>query len=295
MHVWMLVQGAGPDMSQAAAAHEQAVETIGFRDVQADHDPRNVLIDRVGIADLRYPLRVLDRDGGAQDTISTVSMTVELPRQQRGTHMSRFVEVLHDRGRTISAGSLTGFVDEVRSRLQSRCARVRLEFPFFLERRAPVTGMPSLLEYGARLEAEATLEGASLELGVRVPVTSLCPCSKEISEYGAHSQRGYVQIDAAPPWSAGDASGLFLEDLVDVAEAAGSVPVYPLLKRVDERAVTMSAYDNPVFVEDIVRNVAVRLREDRRVARFRVAARNQESIHDHSAIAEIRGDRSDFG
>lgn len=289
MYLWMLVPRVDQSMNRALA-----VQTIDARDVQSDVDVREVVIDHVGIDELRYPIRVVDRDGRAQHTIASVAMGVELPREQRGTHMSRFVETLQSHGTHLTPESVLDLVHEVGDRLNAPSARITLEFPYFLERRAPVSGLASLVEYGATVEASSwSGGGASLKIGVRVPVTSLCPCSKEISDYGAHNQRGYVQIEAVPPWPSGDASGIWLDDLIEIAEASGSVPVYPLLKRVDERAVTMSAYDNPVFVEDIVRNVAVALREDARVARFRVVARNQESIHDHSAVAEVRWDRSE--
>ena len=214
-------------------------------------------------------------------------MDVDLPAHLKGTHMSRFVEALHARDAVFDPLCAVAIVVELRERLTSERAHVLLEFPFFIERRAPVTGLPALADFDATLQATIARDAIALEVGARIPVTSLCPCSKEIRDYGAHSQRGYVTLtvecDAEQP--------VWLEDLFEIGEAAGSAPIYPLLKRPDERFVTMQAYDNPAFVEDIARSAAAALRADERVLAYRIEASNQESIHNHSAVARLRWER----
>jgi GTP cyclohydrolase I len=269
----------------------EALRAISVEDVQGGHDHREVAIDQVGIDELAYPVTVVGRDGEHQRTVARATITVALAQHRRGVHMSRLVEALHAHAEEISPQAIRRMTGEVRERLESDFARVELRFPYFLKRTAPVSELESLMHYECVVVAESG-EGVVANLvGVRVPITSLCPCSKEISDYGAHNQRGYVELEATSPWSAGDAAGLWFEDLIEVAEAAGSAPIYPLLKRSDERELTMRAYDNPAFVEDVVRNVAVELRADLRVASFRVRASNHESIHDHSAVAQLRWER----
>jgi GTP cyclohydrolase I len=268
-----------------------SVQSITYEDVQSGPDTRHVAIDEVGIEDLAYPVHVRGKDGRQQRTVARVAMTAELAEHLRGVHMSRFVEVLHANAEEVSLASLPAIAAQIRERLGSASARLELQFSYFLERFAPASQMASLMEYECRLAAVSNGERSQISVEVRVPVTSLCPCSKEVSDYGAHNQRGYVEIEATSPWPAGDAAGLWMEDLIEVAEAAGSSPVYPLLKRSDEREVTMRAYDNPAFVEDIVRDVAVTLRDDVRVASFRVRATNQESIHNHNAVAQLHWER----
>lgn len=265
---------------------------LGVEDVQATSDAREVTIDEVGVEELTYPISVEERDGGKQRTVAEVDMAVELAHHLRGVHMSRFVEVLDAHAENIGPGGFREMANEVRARLESERSRVSLRFPYFLARQAPESGMTSMTRYECRLTGEATATATSVEVGVRVPVTSLCPCSKEISDYGAHNQRGHIEIAVSSPWETGEAAGIWFEDLIEVAEAAASAPIYPLLKRSDERYVTMQAYDNPAFVEDIVRDVLVHLREDVRVARARVRACNQESIHDHNAVAQLRWERT---
>jgi GTP cyclohydrolase IB len=275
------------------SAAEQMI-ALGVEDVQGAGDVRGIPIDEVGIDQLSYPLEVIGRGGARQQTVAEVSMTVQLAHHSRGVHMSRFVEVLDAHAREIGPASFREMAEETRSRLGSEYARVELHFPYFLRREAPASGMASMSHYGCRLVGESRSgRAAEVEVGVRVPVTSLCPCSKEISDYGAHNQRGYVEISVASPWPAGMASGIWFEDLVEIAEAAGSAPILPLLKRSDERMVTMQAYDKPAFVEDIVRDIVVELRKDVRVASARVRAVNQESIHDHNAVAQLRWERTD--
>jgi GTP cyclohydrolase I len=263
------------------------LQAASLEDVQTLPDEREVQIDQVGVSDLRYPILVVDRTGFSQRTISTVEMDVDLNADVRGTHMSRFVEVLDAHAGEISVATVPKVAVAIRDRLDSECARVAFRFPYFLERSAPISELSSLTEFFGELRASTRGNVTISEVGVRVALTSLCPCSKEISDYGAHSQRGYVDMSVR----CADGAQVWLEDLIEVGEECGSAPVRPLLKRVDERYLTMQAYDNPAFVEDIVRDAAVALRDDRRVAAFRIQATNQESIHHHSAVARVRWER----
>lgn len=264
-----------------------ATATAAIPDVQAGSDDRGVGIDEVGIDGLSYPVEVVGRDGASQRTVAVARMTVALGADRRGVHMSRFVELLDEHAGKISAGGFGLLVEAVRQRLDSRRALVGLTFPYFLRREAPASGAASMNRYDCRLTGEAVGGGELVaEVGVRVPVTSLCPCSKEISDYGAHNQRGHIEIRTK-------GEGIWLEDLIEVAEAAGSAPILALLKRPDERVVTMQAYDNPAFVEDLARDVMVVLRGDDRVSSAEVSIANQESIHAHEAVARLRWDRLD--
>jgi GTP cyclohydrolase IB len=261
-------------------------------DVQNRHDHRGVALDDVGVRDIRYPITVLERAGGAQRTVGDISLSVGLPHDVKGTHMSRFVEALHEHQGELTVRTLPALLADLRSRLRAERARAEVAFPYFIERVAPASGARALVDYACAFIAEAGHSSGSFTLSVRVPVTSLCPCSKEISDYGAHNQRGHVLIEVQ---SAEDAGGnpslIWIEELVDLAESAASSPVYSLLKRIDERHVTMQAYERPVFVEDIVRTVAASLRDDPRVAAFRIEVVNQESIHNHNAFARVSGRR----
>lgn len=261
-------------------------------DVQSQTDQRQIPIDQVGVADLRYPVVVLDREQGRQTTVATIQMSVALPHEFKGTHMSRFIEVLNAHRGEVTLRTMPAILCDLKERLDAERARVEVSFPYFLERAAPVSGAKALMDYECSFVGESNGGVNDFVLAVTVPVTSLCPCSKEISDYSAHNQRGYVTIEVRSVPVGSEPAIVWIEELVEVAEAAGSAPVYALLKRVDERHVTMQAYDNPVFVEDIVRNVAVQLQEDRRVAWFRVTAVNQESIHNHSAFATVEWTRT---
>ena len=263
-----------------------------LEDVQGRSDERGIDIDQAGVRDLRYPITVLDRARGEQQTIASLSMSVGLPYRFKGTHMSRFVETLEDHRGEVTMRTLPTILRELRGRLDAEGARIEAKFPYFLEREAPVSGGKALMDYDCFFLGASKGQEEDFVLGVRVPVTSLCPCSKAISDYGAHNQRGYVTIEVRPQRTAeGEPELVWIEELVEVAERSGSSPVYPLLKRPDERHVTMRAYDNPVFVEDIVRNVAGELRGDGRISWFRIEAINQESIHNHNAFAEIEWSR----
>lgn len=241
-----------------------------------------VPLAQVGVTDLRYPISVLDKSEGKQQTVARLTMSVNLPHHFKGTHMSRFLEVLNHHRGEFTVHTFPAILKELRERLQAETARIEATFPYFIERVAPASGARALLDYECSFLGDLSPEQQDFLLTVTVPVTSLCPCSKAISDYGAHNQRGHVKMAVK---TVSHENLVWIEELVEIAEQSASAPVYPLLKRVDERHVTMQAYDNPVFVEDIVRNVAVRLREDERVASFEVEAVNQESIHNHSAFA----------
>ncbi|MEV5412988.1 GTP cyclohydrolase FolE2 [Thermopolyspora sp. NPDC052614] len=253
-------------------------------DVQAAPDSRGIQLDEVGIEGLRYPVLIADGQGGKRETVATAAMSVVLSSGARGTHLSRFIEVLHGAREQLTSSTAIGLADELRQRTETSSACVRLVFPYFLEREAPVTRSRAFVEYTCAVTASSNSSGALLTLSVQVPVTSVCPCSKAISDRGAHNQRGHVTIEARPSDHALD---LWFDELIDVAEDAASSPVYTLLKRPDERHVTMAGYDNPVFVEDMVRNVCQVLSVSDRISAYRVRAVNDESIHNHAAFAEV--------
>jgi GTP cyclohydrolase I len=256
---------------------------IPIPDVQSTRDERHIAIDRVGIRGLRYPLSFQDGDD-VHATVATCAVYVELPEEQKGTHMSRLVALLEDRaaaGVPLSVEELRGFVDDLVTRLSAPGGFVELAFPCFIRKLAPVSGVASLLDYNVRLTGELAGGEFTSTISVSVPVTSLCPCSKEISDYGAHNQRSLVTITVRPR------EPLRVGELVRIAEDEASCELYGLLKRADEKYVTERAYDNPRFVEDLVRGVAARLRADQRIAGYAVEAENFESIHNHSAYARI--------
>ena len=249
-------------------------------DVQSRRDERQVAIDKAGIRDLAHPVRVSDRSRREQHTVARVSMSVELPKHFKGTHMSRFIEILH-REREVSVADLSALLQETAARLESDAAHIEIEFPFFVMKRAPVSGVESLMDYRVTLSGTRRDGVDRRSIRVVVPVTSLCPCSKKISERGAHNQRSHVTITAQLRGS------MWIEDLIDIAESEASSELYAILKRPDEKFVTERAYDNPKFVEDLVRDVALRLEADGRVGRYTVDVENFESIHNHSAFARI--------
>jgi len=254
-------------------------------DVQAGADERNLAIDEVGIRGLRYPLSFVDADGVTQPTIATCNVYVELPADRKGTHMSRLVALLESRSEpgapALSVASLPDLVDALLVLLEAPGGSIELAFPYFVRKTAPVSGIASRLDYEVRLRGERIGSEYRQTLSVAVPVTSLCPCSKEISEYGAHNQRSLITITVrARPT-------LYLCDLIRVAEEEASCELYGLLKRSDEKFVTEYAYNNPRFVEDMVRGVAARLGSDPRIDAYAVEAENFESIHNHSAYARI--------
>jgi GTP cyclohydrolase FolE2 len=262
-----------------------APERLPLPDMQSMPDHRALAIDRVGIRGLRHPVRVAC-GGEALATVATLEMSVALPPEVKGTHMSRFLEVLQAHTTPLATGSLAGLLRTMLERLDARAGSLSIRFPYFVTKRAPVSGVESLMDYDVCLRADGTAEAPGLGLEVQVPVTSLCPCSKEISEYGAHNQRSVITIDARL------AGPLDPEDLIAMAERAASCELYGLLKRPDEKYVTERAYDNPKFVEDLVRDVAMQLDRDPRILAYRVASENFESIHNHSAYAVIERDKS---
>lgn len=257
-----------------------------MEDVQNRADHREIPIDRVGVTNLRYPIIVWDRENEKQSTVGTLSLSVNLPHHFKGTHMSRFLEVLNDYRGEFTIRTLPQVVESLKERLDSEAAHLEVRFPYFIEKKAPVTKKVSLLDIEGYFHGSSSSAGDDFILGVTVPVTSLCPCSKEISEYGAHNQRSFITIEVRM-MSMDTKDFIWMEELIDVAENAASAPLYPLLKRPDERYVTMQAYDRPAFVEDIARSVAESLIDDERVAWFRVKCVNEESIHNHDAFSEI--------
>ena len=259
----------------------------GLRDTQSERDHRRIAIDRVGVKNLRYPIQIRDKAHAVQSTIANISLTVDLPHHYKGTHMSRFVEVLNARGRILHVDSIKDILLDLLKRLDSQKAHADFEFPFFLEKKAPVTGAVGLMDYTVRFNASMDAKGFDFVLTVIVPVTTLCPCSKAISEHGAHNQRGQVTFAvrfAKPIW---------IEDLIRLVESCASSELYSLLKRPDEKEVTQRAYDNPVFVEDLVRNIAARSDGEPNITWYRVEAENFESIHNHNAYALIEKNAGD--
>ncbi len=250
-------------------------------DTQNEADSRNIAIDRVGVKDLRFPVRIRDKEQIEQHTVARVSLAVDLPMHYKGTHMSRFVEVLNSHGPELDVHNIVEIPKELLSRLTAERSHVEFAFPYFMSKEAPVTKKRSLLDYEVIWELEASRDEVDFILTVKVPVTTLCPCSKAISERGAHNQRGLVTYSVRfyePIW---------IEDLIGLVENCASAELYSLLKRPDEKAVTEQAYDNPVFVEDLVRNVAARSAEQAHLSWYRVEAENYESIHNHNAYAVI--------
>lgn len=259
-----------------------------LEDVQNRRDGRGIAINKVGVSGLRYPILVMDQAQEWQSTVARVSLSVALPHHFKGTHMSRFVEVLNRHRGEVTMRTLPAILHELRDRLNAERAHIQVAFPYFMERPAPVTGAAGLMDYECAFVGDSDGTTDDFVLKVQVPVTSLCPCSKEISEYGAHNQRGYVTVAVRSTHAdVGEPELIWIEEIIQMAESAASAPVYPLLKRPDERHVTMQAYNKPAFVEDIVRDVAVQLQQDPRVAWLRVHVVNQESIHNHDAFAEV--------
>jgi len=254
-------------------------------DVQSSADTRRIAIDRVGIKDIRHPVRVKDRSEGEQHTVANFNMYVYLPHNFKGTHMSRFVEILNRHEREITVDSFKEMLVEMAERLESERGHIEMSFPYFVNKKAPVSGVRSLLDYQVTLTGEIRNGEPAMFIKVVVPVTSLCPCSKEISDRGAHNQRSHVTV------SVRTREFVWLEELIDLVESEASCQLYGLLKRPDEKYVTEHAYDNPKFVEDMVRDVARRLNEDDRIAAYTVESENFESIHNHSAYALIERDK----
>jgi GTP cyclohydrolase I len=269
---------------ERSSATGQASNEI-MEDVQSRADTRHIAIDKVGIKDIRHPVRVKDRTGGEQHTIAHFNMYVNLPHNFKGTHMSRFVEILNIHEREITVESFKDMLGEMTERLEAESGHIEMAFPYFVNKAAPISGVESLLDYEVTFIGEIHDGKPVMTVKVVVPVTSLCPCSKKISEYGAHNQRSHVTVSARTK------GFVWIEELIDLVEKEASCELYGLLKRPDEKYVTERAYDNPKFVEDMVRDVAARLNKDVRVSAYTVESENFESIHNHSAYAMITRDK----
>jgi GTP cyclohydrolase IB len=271
-------------MTDNSALKTPRAKIVEVEDVQGRADTRRIPINRVGIKDIKHPVRVKDRSAGEQHTIAAFNMYVNLPHNFKGTHMSRFVEVLHGE-REISVESFRGMLEKMTERLEADAGHIEMSFPFFVMKKAPVSGVESLMDYRATLIGERRSGVTETWIEVVVPVTSLCPCSKKISDYGAHNQRSHVTIKAKLR------RHIWIEELIRIAETEASCELFGILKRPDEKYVTERAYDNPKFVEDLVRDVAKRLNDEERVAAYVIEAENFESIHNHSAYALIENDK----
>lgn len=253
-----------------------------MKDIQNQIDDRNIPINKVGIKNLRYPIKVLDRTHGFQQTVALINMYVDLPHNSKGTHMSRFVEMLHVFKPEVSLKSFSIILDQMKQDLNAASSHIEVTFPYFVEKKAPVSGSPGLMDYTCRLLGNSYPEGKTdLVCEVIVPISSVCPCSKEISEGGAHNQRGEVCLKTRFK------KFIWIEDMITLVENAASCDVYSVLKRVDEKWVTETGYGNPKFVEDIVRDIAKELMADENITWFSVSVENFESIHNHSAYAFI--------
>jgi len=256
-------------------------------DIQNQPDYRKIPIDKVGIKGLKYPVKVLDKTTGLQSTVAEISMYVDLPHQCKGTHMSRFVEILHLFRTKVSLESLTNILEDMKEILGAESSHIEITFPYFIEKKSPVAGVKGLMDYTCSITGSSgTSNDTDIVLKVAVPVTSVCPCSREISEYGAHNQRGEVLV------STRFEKFIWIEDIVNMVEQSASCDIFSVLKREDEKYVTENAYNNPKFVEDIVRDVAKSLMDDKNITWYSVSAENFESIHNHSAYAYIEKHRS---
>ena len=270
-------------MKQPSPVPEPAV--IPIPDVQGSADTRRIAINKVGIKDIRHPIRVRDRNGGEQYTIANFNMYVNLPHHFKGTHMSRFVEILNRHEREISVSSFKDMLVEMTGRLEAESGHIEMTFPYFVTKSAPISGVTSLLDYEVTFIGEIRKYKTAINLKVIVPVTSLCPCSKRISKYGAHNQRSHVTVNVRTR------GFVWIEELIELVEKEASCELYGLLKRPDEKYVTEKAYDNPKFVEDMVRDIAAKFNADERIGAYSVESENFESIHNHSAYAMIERDK----
>ncbi len=255
-------------------------------DVQSSQDKRQIAINKVGIKDIRHPVQVRDRSGNVQHTVANFNMYVDLPHHFKGTHMSRFVEILNSHEREITVKSLREMLSEMTEKLDAENGHIEMSFTYFVNKTAPESGVQSLLDYQVTFYGERVNNKNSVAVKVVVPVTSLCPCSKKISDYGAHNQRSHVTVNVKTD------DFIWIEDIIDIVEEEASCELYGLLKRPDEKYVTERAYNNPKFVEDMVRDVAARLNADERIRSYVLESENFESIHNHSAYALIEHDKT---
>jgi GTP cyclohydrolase I len=255
-------------------------------DLQNSRDHRNIEIDKVGVKNIRYPITVLDRAHGRQQTVATINMYVNLPQEFKGTHMSRFIEILNEYRGEVHIRNFPAILETMKDRLQAQSAHLEVTFPYFVEKVSPVSGAAGLMEYGCRLVGSLSDEGGhDMVAAVVVPICTVCPCSKEISDFGAHNQRGVVRV--AVRFN----RFVWLEEIIQIVESEASCDVYSVLKRPDEKYVTEKAYQNPKFVEDVVRDIAARLDLDDHITWYSVDSENFESIHNHSAYAYIERDK----
>jgi GTP cyclohydrolase I len=275
-----MVKVSGPEALRPYS-DASAKPRLRLHDKQSERDHRELRIDKVGVRGLRFPIQIRDKAHALQNTVATIGLFVDLPKEFKGTHMSRFIEVLNAHGNVVHVDNIPDILREMQRKLHSTTSHLEMEFPFFLTKRAPVSGMESVMDYTARFDAAACGPEMDFVLTVRANVTTLCPCSKAISDYGAHNQRGTVTVQTR------SRKVVWIEDLIAIIERSASAELFSLLKRQDEKAVTEQAYDNPVFVEDLVRNVALKLNAHPEVTWYKVEAENQESIHNHNAYACI--------
>ena len=268
-------------MARTGKTKTTATAAVNLDDKQSERDHRELRIDKVGVRGLRFPIQVRDRTRRVQNTVATLGMFVDLPKEFKGTHMSRFVEVLNAHGDVIHVENIVGILQSLQQKLHSATSHIEVEFPYFMSKKSPVSRKESLMDYIARFDAAACGQETDFVLTVKVNVTTLCPCSKAISRHGAHNQRGEVTVALRFKQI------IWIEEVIEMIEASASSELYALLKRQDEKAVTERAYENPVFVEDLVRNVALKLNAHPLVIWYKVEAENFESIHNHNAYACI--------
>ncbi len=260
-------------------------ETTILPDTQNSQDTRNIPIDQVGIKDIKHPIVVRDRSGREQHTVANFNMYVSLPHEFKGTHMSRFIEILNKHEYEITVESFHRMIRETADLLEAESSYIEMTFPYFVKKSAPISGVTSLLNYDVSFIGEIKNGETQVTVKAVIPVTSLCPCSKSISDYGAHNQRSHVTVAVRVD------DFVWIEELIDMVEKVASCELFSLLKRPDEKYVTEKAYDNPKFVEDLVRDVAVKFNEDDRIRAYAIESENFESIHNHSAYALVRQDK----
>jgi len=262
--------------------------TTAMPDVQGSQDLRKIAINKVGVKDIRYPIRLhCPVTGGGQHTVANVNMYVALPHHQKGTHMSRFLEILNRHHDSVRSDQLMDICHDIKERLEAETAHLELTFPYFIDKPAPITGQVGKIDIEVSFECSSNAKDDFI-MGVKVPATSLCPCSKEISKYGAHNQR--CEIEAKVRFAAGKT--MWIEELFRIVEQAASTQVFAVLKRPDEKFVTEDAYENPKFVEDIVRDLAINLDDEDRIIWYQINSTNYESIHNHNAYAFIERDKN---
>jgi GTP cyclohydrolase I len=276
----VMLKSTQPDLTGRAAELRTRVRAP-MHDKQSERDHRELRVDKVGVRGLRFPIQIRDKEHTVQNTVATIGMFVDLPKEFKGTHMSRFLEVLNAHGSMVHVENITDILLAMQDKLKAASSHLEMEFPFFRVKQAPVSGMESVMDYTARFDATAQGREIDFVLTVECGVTTLCPCSKAISRFGAHNQRGLVTVQIR------SSKAIWIEDLIAIVEGSASSELYSLLKRQDEKAVTERAYENPVFVEDLVRNVAVKLNAHPDVTWYKVEAENYESIHNHNAYACI--------